>query len=450
MQQPAMPLIELTLKEEVFLRAIKRDLQARANSNKYDELDDLISDIETYLEANLNCFYYATLDFILQDVRSIKERQEGFHLASTIPASDEVYHRFNQAPYKIAEIAQGSMPALGLSRGECYGFTFAMVDRNLSPYIAGNPPIQFNREIHQYQENQGNRERDQAKVKRTRLTGELYYPNYQQQAHAIFKKAEKHYSKELALLIRSSLNGGHACYISVQDDGIRFMDPNHGAYLFKEKQDFIDFYVSILKQAKSKGVDFRYFQLNELIWDPNNELKESKTFAGKIRSIIYGPKYLTQTAEHPFKKFFELGGLGMMIGGILGTVLFPGVGTISGGLVGMGLGMGVAAIRYTIHKGLIGIPMLLEQIWQDLRAPRSQEQVDDEQELQQDIDQTLESSSTATMLLQLPQGDGDSACLLSTREEATVENTMQETPDIPATSERSDDESSEAVSPLFR
>ncbi len=71
------------------------------------------------------------------------------------------------APYKIAELDQSDSFRYrqGLSRGECLGFTYAMVDPKLSPYKnpnigpdeQGNLPIVcLTREVYEYQNGQIN------------------------------------------------------------------------------------------------------------------------------------------------------------------------------------------------------------------------------------------------------------------------------------------------------
>ncbi|WP_133137657.1 hypothetical protein [Legionella rowbothamii] len=58
--------------------------------------------------------------------------------------------------------------------GECLGFTYSMANPTLSPCDNPGKKIDLNQEIHNYQEFQADREKDQATIKSSRLTREHF------------------------------------------------------------------------------------------------------------------------------------------------------------------------------------------------------------------------------------------------------------------------------------
>ena len=204
---------------------------------------------------------------------------------------------------------------MGLSKGACLGFTYAMVDPHLSPYKNPGKSIALTQEVHDYQKYQRNRDKDQGRIKQTRLMINRYCSDQEQQAHDILKQATHHQSEEFLLIKRCS-GSGHACYLSVQENGaIRYMDPNMGAYLFKHEKDFIDFYVTASGYEKQFGHCFNVYSLSSLKYD---ETMESKTWAGLLRSVLTGSKY--QDKARLSKGFVT--GLYVALGIGLGVALF--------------------------------------------------------------------------------------------------------------------------------
>ena len=286
----------------------------------------------------------------------------------------EVYNKFQSEPYRIAKIDQGQDPSLGLSQGECYGFTFAMVDPELSPYKKSEKTIKFVRPIHDYQRDQNDRKRDQGAVKKTRLTREYFCPNLHEQAEKIIIIAEKNLGKELGVVRRCS-RGGHVTYLCAQHDGkVRYMDPNHGAYLFNNKEEFIEFYNAAAEMDKTKGLYFKFYEIDHLQDDKENHMEESMSWRGKIRSLLTGTKYNDNhdiANASIFVAYGTLGcGIGASIGAIVGSIV-PVIGTILGAIVGGTIGLVAGSILEATAEikgnfGLLGVPHYVQERWHSL------------------------------------------------------------------------------------
>ena len=385
--------------DKAFLETLKEQLEQRAAENNYANLSAEIQLIKNHLNLKQTTIKN-TLKYILDDLTEIDNRiknkkaietnglnskVDGMRINNSSLTSDD-YARFQTPEYRIATVKQSNLEKMGKSRGECYGFTYAMVDPELSPYKNPGITIDLNREIHRYQRNQFVREKDQQSIKRTRLTREYFCPDSRKQAQQILGVAEKNKGKELYLERRCS-SGGHACYLSVQDDGkIRYMDPNHGAYLFQSQNDFIDFYTIAAVKEKEAGADFRFYSLSELKYDKNLELTESKTWQGTIRSFLTGSKYrdnsllsLIVTSSIYMALGAVIGtGIGAALGAAIGSAV-PVIGTTIGAAVGAMLGSvigGVAGKLLTTmayrrgHTGILSIPHLIQDSWYSFKENR--------------------------------------------------------------------------------
>lgn len=358
------------------------------------------------------------------------------------PSKNEAYEIFQSPKYRIAKLDQNESYKLGSSRGECYGFTLAMVDPALSPYKNKIEKIDLNEKIHNYQKNQRDREKDQELIKRTRLTREYFCPNPRKRAQKLFDFATEHQGKELQLALRCSV-GNHACYLSIQNDQeIRYMDPNHGVYLFDNNKDFIDFYVAAAQKEKEKGLDFHFYALEELVYDEGHQLVESRTMMGKIRTLLMGSKYddHDSTALLAIESIHTI--IGATIGGLITSmipVLPSEVAMLGGGLVG---GLTITAIsklaRTKGHQGLLGIPYLLLDSWYHEEEISEEFSPDETQELSSK--EELQLSSTATVLLEMkynpPSSNSQSA---AHEEKPEMENESLDIVTIPYEEEFRDD-----------
>jgi hypothetical protein len=170
-----------------------------------------------------------------------------------------------------------------------------MADPKLSPYKRPGSSIVINQDVFNYQKHQHDRKNDQKRIKRTLSTMLHFCPNLENRAKQCLDFAKQHPGKEFMLGLKNfSGSRKHACYLSWQEDGIRYMDPNHGAYLFKKEEDFISFYVEAGNYDKGIGMSYRFYHLDELKVDDDLSLKESKTWMGMFRSLLTEKKYNSQ------------------------------------------------------------------------------------------------------------------------------------------------------------
>ncbi|USQ12975.1 hypothetical protein J2N86_09700 [Legionella lytica] len=237
---------EQSVADHEFLINLKEQLKKRITDDNYSTFSADIKLIENYLSENQYTQIKNCLRLILDDLKAM-ERWIGvnkpgalrpeFRADADSPEND--YKKLQTSEYLIMPFEQGKLVKMGTSFGECHGFTYAMANPKLSPYKNPDMEIDLNQDVHNYQRFQSNRQKDQQSIKRTRLTRKYFCPAPLQQARQILNIAEKNKGKELFLSLKRVI-GGHACYLSVQDDGkIRYMDPNYGAFLFHRAQDFI-------------------------------------------------------------------------------------------------------------------------------------------------------------------------------------------------------------------
>lgn len=206
----------------------------------------------------------------------------------------KIYTKYQGPTYRIQEIRQGICPSIGKSGGMCYGITYSMANPATSPYhsLPKAAPFNLTEAIENYQHGQGSEIDDQKTIKRTRITGKVSGADMTKQADDILKTASLYPEKDLLLMQRYG-RSAHACYLSVKPstNKIHYMDPNHGAYWFNNPAEFIKFYCVIYKTHRPKS-----YELDLLVFDPNNQEKPSRTFAGKLRSLLTGSKYTKSTA----------------------------------------------------------------------------------------------------------------------------------------------------------
>lgn len=213
--------------------------------------------------------------------------------------SDTNYNKYQVPAYKLATFDQSDRHhkyRLG-SRGACLGFTYAMLDPTLSPYLnsnhkwdkTGKPPvIHLDQTIYNYQSQQ---EKPNPYVKRTRLTRRHFCADVTKQAEEIYSIGCKHIGDDLCVTLDSIGDYRHVVYLCVMEDGIRYSDANHGAYFFKDKEDLLDFYC--ITQNFSFPFHYKIYEVERLTYDLDTTLMESRSLSGKLRSLLTGPKYPT-------------------------------------------------------------------------------------------------------------------------------------------------------------
>lgn len=395
----------LSRADKRFLTELRNDLNHRVSTDNYSDLSREIQRIETYINIHKHLRHDYYLNEILLDLKTIKNGFEQFDPNHKEFHNKKDYQKFQTPEYCIAELNQSKSYRLGMSQGECYGFTMMMVDPNHSPYKNRGMKIDLNQQVHHYQKHQGDRKLDQAIIKKIRLTHEIFCPEPKQQAKEIFDLANANQGKELMLTLRDSTKF-HACYLSVQHDKeIRYMDPEHGVYLFRNKKDFIDFYVAAAKKNKEDGVDFHFYRLTELIYDKDNQLVESQTSMGKIRTLLTGAKYDDGMESAEFiNKCIHFAG-GALFGGLVAAMtpmLGTGIGvSAAGGLFGGFVLTRLSKLaRNSGHYGLLGIPHFIQDSWYSSKEENEQS-CSDQNEIEHSEKEEPVMLSTATALLQM-------------------------------------------------
>lgn len=324
------------------------------------QLEDISSDLKTttsQLSSGVLPDIFSISAFQLPEEWKRKIDLVSKQLQSNLDPMLQAYQQLLQnEKLTIAKIKQGKTLAIGNSLGECYGICKAMVDPERSPYDGHH--FQFDDTVYTYQKSQLSRIDDQQTIGRIRQGREHYTPTIQAQAEALFREAEKHSEEHLMVILRAGI-ARHAVYLSKRANGqIRYMDPNHGAFLFDSKEQFIAAFLLIFMANPASAYSF--YSIHKISLNLQNE-PEKKTLQGKVRSIATGSKYYA-----PWESFltrFAHGTIGTLLGGIggaiIGTVIFPVVGTAIGAFVGGVVGGGLAYIAAKVaekngHRGLLG------------------------------------------------------------------------------------------------
>ncbi len=350
--------------EGQFIDTLKNKLISRLNNDDYHNIAEDIESINHFLENQLTptSHYIQIKNDLIRTNRLLNQRYR-----STTLLKNPNYMKYQNSDYKIAAINQTIDYRLGASEGVCLGYTYAMVDSNLSPYKNPGREIPFTRTIHDYQINQFS---ESHRIKRQRMTRRHFCPDIHKQAEEIFGIAEQHIGSEFDIS-RLGNYRGHSVYLSIQPDlQIRYMDANHGAYLFKTRSEWHEFYVLTSNHSKHIGNKYTSYRIDELHDAQDNVYVEQYTFEGKIRTLLTGPKY-TQ---------FSLALLTAVIASIVAIkfilYLFMSI-VLSAVCISVSLSSpfvlisfilvdilsGIAALKG--YFGMLAIPHLLEEYWYD-------------------------------------------------------------------------------------
>lgn len=269
----------------IFARKWIKRFDEYIQSDDYSRLADDLVLITGELEDE---FYkiIPKLSWVMEDFQAIA--------GENIYPDQDPNRAFSFSRYQILNFQQHYFP-IGIEGGFCNGITLAMVVPHLSPYFAeGKKQFRLSKEIYDFQNGQLNRKKDQESIKQKRLTRRHYCPQKRKQANEIFNKALAFKGKDLHLSLRFE-HAAHACYLKVlAEDEIYYMDPNFGAYIFDSKAAFTQFYVQ-----HTLKTNYKLYELSEMIYDPNHELKEDLSISGMWRTFLTGPKYL------PSLNFYE-------------------------------------------------------------------------------------------------------------------------------------------------
>lgn len=304
--------------------------------------------------------YRDEFPFIEDELEKIIAKTNRLNEQKLVSHGDKFTLLYNQMQTNFlhSAIEQYSLPALGSSRGECYGFVRGMVDSRFSPYKT-NQPIKLTRAIHEYQRNQSDPIKDQQRIKQQRITIEHFCPNLQKRAAQLYSIASQHLGDELCVDLRNGW-AQHSTYLSVQKNGdIRYMDPNSGAYLFKKKSDFIVAYqlIGLVKRSK-----WKFYSISRLIEDPHLQYSSSNTWRGKMRSLLTGKKYeyagknpncVFSDADIRFY-FFRRMIAGVSVFSCLGIAFMGTIGLYLGIMIGLTFGYVLHQAKEGNHRGLLG------------------------------------------------------------------------------------------------
>lgn len=211
------------------------------------------------------------------------------------------YIKYQGPNYKLAELDQSDLRyhyRLGSDGGYCLGYTYFMADPTCSPYKtsnytwdeAGNPPvIHLNKKIFDYQNHQ---DKPNTMIRCSRLTRRHFCSDIRRQAEEIYSYGLQYIDNELCLMLTKPMRKAHhAVYFCVTPSDIRYMDANHGVYLFKNKDEFLDFYCMIMECYFP--LHYVVYEVCHIQYERNSRVTESKTLPGKFRTLLTGAKYDT-------------------------------------------------------------------------------------------------------------------------------------------------------------
>lgn len=201
------------------------------------------------------------------------------HYTIHLKMNRDVYHTYKDNIKFL--MAQGNIPGLGGSRGECYGITFAYAD-----YLDHNKEgdFKFSESVSYTQNTQLEKNPENLSHYKKHLGIKHYEPELKKQAEGLIKYAKKYQGKHLFLSLTRSM-GNHACYLQFSADAKtwHYMDPNYGAFEFSSPDEFKAFYQDVYKKSP---YPWHSYSVSELRKSP-----PKNTFAGKLRSILTGAHY---------------------------------------------------------------------------------------------------------------------------------------------------------------
>ena len=329
-------------------------LHSRILADDYSDLDRDLTLIDNYRSNHPASRKIKYLTDVYKDLLELKRLSDPLLKRSFPIENNPNYQKFQTREYKICALNQSTDFRLGLSGGECHGFTYAMVDPTLSPYHNANAMTEMHHQqkIHYYQKNQLHPE---LEIKNTRVTRRHFCPEIRKQVEEIFSIADQHQEKQFSIVFQK-YKVAHATYISVRKNGhIRFMDPNHGVYYFKRRKDFFDFYNLIY--SKGKNGHYKFYQMYQISYDPSKSKTEPSSLSGKIRTCLTGAKYSSPKNVIPnfIIPVVTIAILTLALGSLLGIVAALAFYSASLSLL--------LAAGYGGYDGLLGIPHILKECW---------------------------------------------------------------------------------------
>ncbi len=225
--------------QRCFMYNLKKLIEEDLKNNNYGNLMRYINDININIENEGYKDSHPCLKRVSEEISKIQQQTNRIfnQNKSATQRNPSKFDEFKIADFSIMNAQDGT------SGGHCLGLTYAMVDKEISPYEKHETnPIQMTlgSQIRDYQNNQTNRTKDQQKIKRTRLTRLHFEPNPKQLAKKLINIAKKNINNHLMISLISSTER-HACYLSYTNGEIRWADQNRGAYRLKMKKNLLTF-----------------------------------------------------------------------------------------------------------------------------------------------------------------------------------------------------------------
>ncbi len=313
--------LEVHSKEKKLVKRLKWTLLSREKHEHYEPFKKEIAAIKKLKNPSLVlqdvCNELLEMEegrnyamFFLQEERELYARLDRCDIALEKIKSDILlnrkivyskhpnYTKYQGPNYKLAELDQSDLRyhyRLG-SDGYCLGYTYFMADPTCSPYktsnyvwsMAGDPPvIHLNKKIFDYQNHQ---DKPNTMIRSSRLTRRHFCSDIRKQAEEIYSYGLQYINNELCLTLTKPMGKAHhAVYFCVTPSNIRYMDANHGVYLFKNKDEFLDFYCMIMEAYFP--LHYVVYEVRHIQHERNSQVTESKTLSGKFRTLLTGAKY---------------------------------------------------------------------------------------------------------------------------------------------------------------
>ncbi len=208
-----------------------------------------------------------------------RNRLKKYHLTNRSYSSFDKLIFQTYKPNIIFTMAQGTIPALASSSGECQGFAVIYAYNRLTHPAK---PLRFSKKVSKSQAQLHIKRPDNADLFFKRLTKMRYQPSLHQQAEGIMQQAIIHQQKHLSISLKRQ-SASHAVYFQYTNHNTwHFFDSNYGAFEFDSPYQFNAFYVDLYK----KNQPWHSYSVALLQKKPSRE-----TWSGKRRSILAGSPY---------------------------------------------------------------------------------------------------------------------------------------------------------------
>lgn len=181
----------------------------------------------------------------------------------------------------------------GSNKSTGYGLIMAMAHPELSPHNNQVKQYKLDYIIEQIENHRKNKSKDQALIKHNRITP-LIISDLESRTTHLIKIAKEHPNQHLKIKMYSRGFQEKYSYLRLEEIDatfkIYFCDPDYGMFEFSQEQEFIFFYQMLYaKEELLKDTSWNRYQVSVMNYAP--EQQAEKTFAGKIRSFLYGLKY---------------------------------------------------------------------------------------------------------------------------------------------------------------